>query len=245
MIKHSKNKIELGCESPWSKSTDEVLASLTVDSDQGLSHTEVTRRLHTFGHNELRAKKQRPIWAIFFDQFRSIVILLLMAAGALTILFQDYVEGVAILSVVAINALLGFFTEWRAIRSMEALKRLGRVDTVVIRDGIPRDSPAQLLVPGDIVVLEGGDIIPADMRLIQSSKLQADESSLTGPWHLSQVAMSILNTRFSRWAQVMAAWRSAGVLSDGREQSLFLLLPLPRTAGVIIARCLLLGAKTP
>ncbi len=184
MIKHSKNRtknrIESACETPWSMSSDEVLAALTVDPEQGLSHQEVARRLNEFGYNELRTKKRRPLWEIFFDQFKSIVILLLIAVGVLAIVFQDYIEGVAILFVVAINALIGFITEWRAIRSMEALKRLGSVDSVVVREGIPRDLPAQQLVPGDIVVLEGGDVITADMRLIQSSKLQADESTLTG-----------------------------------------------------------------
>ncbi len=151
-----------------------------VQPEHGLSSKEVRHRLLHFGLNQLSDKKPRSVYTILIDQFKSVVVLLLVVVGVLAILFNDHLEGVAIFAVVGINAIIGFLTEWRATRSMEALHRLGRVDTVVVRDGQMIEVTAQELVPGDIVALEGGDIVTADMRLIESAKLQADESALTG-----------------------------------------------------------------
>ncbi len=170
----------IGCESSWSELPETVLAAMQSDADKGLAASEAARRLHRFGHNQLRSIKRRPVWAIFIDQLKSIVVLLLLGAGFLALLFEDHIEGVAIFAVVGINTLFGFITEWRATRSMEALRRMGQVDTVVIRDGVAQHIPAVQLVPGDIVEVDGGNIITADMRLLTSAKLQADESALTG-----------------------------------------------------------------
>ena len=106
--------------------------------------------------------------------------LLLAVAAGVSFAFGDFIEGLAIGAVIVINAAIGFVTEWRAVRSMEALRRLSRVSATVRRDGQVRSIPAEELVPGDIVVLEGGDIVAADLRLLEASKLQADESALTG-----------------------------------------------------------------
>lgn len=171
---------DTGCEAAWTSSTTEALAELSVDPAQGLESEVVDDRRRRYGRNQLRAAKPRHVLSIVADQFRSIVILLLAGAGALAILFSEYVEGLAIFAVIAINGAIGFLTEWRATRSMEALKDLGRVDTAVMRDGVVQRIPADELVPGDIVILEGGDIITADIRLIEAAKLQADESTLTG-----------------------------------------------------------------
>ena len=165
---------------PWSVDAADILASLGTDASAGLSSTEATQRLQRIGPNQLRAAVRRRIASILLDQFRSVVVLLLIVAGSLAIAFGDHAEGFAIFAVVIVNGSIGFVTEWRATRSMEALGRLGRVDTIVIRDGIPRSRPAEELVPGDIVMLEGGDVVTADLRLVESARLQADESSLTG-----------------------------------------------------------------
>jgi len=165
---------------PWSVDAAAILASLGTDAAMGLSSTEAAERLKHHGPNQLRAAVRRHIASILLDQFRSIVVLLLGVACLLAVAFGDHVEGLAIFAVVIVNGSIGFVTEWRATRSMEALGRMGRVDTIVIRDGIPRSRPAEELVPGDIVVLEGGDVVTADLRLVEAAKLQADESSLTG-----------------------------------------------------------------
>ena len=170
----------LGCDTAWIKSAAETLTDLDVDPLLGLSTAEVASRQRQFGQNQLIVAKRRSILSICADQFKSVVILLLTGAGVLAFLFADHVEGLAIFAVVVINGSIGFLTEWRAIRSMEALGRLGSVETVVMRDGNVQSLPAGQLVPGDIVILDGGDIVTADIRLIEAAKLQADESTLTG-----------------------------------------------------------------
>ncbi|MGI9202767.1 MAG: cation-translocating P-type ATPase [Woeseiaceae bacterium] len=168
------------CDAPWSEAASKITTDLAVDPALGLDATAVAERRRVLGPNTLRAAKPRHLLAIAADQFRSFVILLLAVAGVLAIFFSEYAEGLAIFAVIAINGTIGFVTEWRATRSMEALKELGRVDTVVMRDGVVQLLPADQLVPGDIVILDGGDIVTADVRLIEAAKLQADESTLTG-----------------------------------------------------------------
>jgi Ca2+-transporting ATPase len=169
-----------GGDPAWNKSTGDVLENLQVDPLLGLTTAEVDSRRRQFGQNQLKIAKRRSVLSILADQFKSVVILLLTVAAVLAFLFADHAEALAIFAVIAINGSIGFVTEWRAIRSMEALSRLGSVETVVMRDGNVQSLPAGQLVPGDIVILDGGDIVTADMRLIEAAKLQADESTLTG-----------------------------------------------------------------
>jgi len=165
---------------PWAMEAPELLDALGVSADEGLAEREARIRIQRYGRNQLKTTEARHLLAILIDQFRSAVILLLVGAAIVAMTFGSLVEGMAILVVIAINTAIGFLTEWRAVRSMEALRRLGHVDTVVRRGGrISRISAADL-VPGDIVIIEGGDIITADIRLIEAAKLQADESTLTG-----------------------------------------------------------------
>jgi Ca2+-transporting ATPase len=170
----------VGCDAAWTKSAAETLADLHVDPLLGLRTADVESRQRQFGQNQLVAAKRRNVLSIAAEQFKSVVILLLTAAGVLAYLFADQAEALAIFAVIVINGSIGFLTEWRAIRSMEALGRLGSVETVVMRDGNVQSLPAVQLVPGDIVILDGGDIVTADIRLIEAAKLQADESTLTG-----------------------------------------------------------------
>ena len=157
-----------------------MLDALQVDPGTGLESASITGRLARHGPNQLRRIRQQRLRDILLDQLRSIVVVLLAAASAVAMLIGDVAEGLAILAVIVINSAIGFLTEWRAVRSMEALTRLGRVETVVIRDGATIAVPAEALVPGDIVVCEGGDIVTADLRLLESARLTADESTLTG-----------------------------------------------------------------
>ena len=176
----STSLVKEGSEGAWTRSITETLTHFSVDPARGLDALDAGKRQLRYGRNQLQAAKRRHLLSILADQFRSIVILLLAAAGMLAVLFSDYVEGLAIFAVLAINGAIGFVTEWRAIRSMEALAHLGRVETVVIRDGVVQKVSADELVPGDIVVFEGGDVVTADIRLIEAAKLQVDESTLTG-----------------------------------------------------------------
>jgi Ca2+-transporting ATPase len=159
---------------------DEVLQALEVSPGPGLAAREVKRRRKRYGRNRLRDTETQSAWEILVEQFKSIIVLLLVVAAALSFVFAKWVEGIAVLVVIVVNAAIGFITELRAVRSMEALQHLGRVGAKVRREGQVHEIPAQQLVPGDIAVLHAGDVVTADLRLIQASKLQADESALTG-----------------------------------------------------------------
>jgi Ca2+-transporting ATPase len=165
---------------PWTLSRDEILEDLSVAAEKGLGIAEVRTRRRRHGPNRLREHKRKSAWGILTDQFKSLILLLLAVAATLSFAFGEIIEGLAIVMVVAINAAIGFLTEFKAVRSMEALRRLGGISAKVRRQGQVREIPAVALVPGDIVILEGGDIVTADLRLTQASKLQADESALTG-----------------------------------------------------------------
>ena len=164
----------------WTSGVDQVLRELRVDAARGLDNAEVSRRRQDWGRNQLQASKRRSVLSILADQFKSIVIILLVVAGLLALLFAGPPEAFAIFVVILINAALGFLTEWRAIRSMEALRQFAQVSCVLLRNGVVREAAAEELVPGDIVFLDAGDLVPADLRLIEVAKLNADESTLTG-----------------------------------------------------------------
>lgn len=161
-------------------SPHEVLEAFGVDAAQGLHSQQVNRQRDKYGHNRLKQAKQRSAWAIFIDQFKSPIIALLAVAAVLAFTFREWIEGIAVIIAIALNAVIGFTTELRAVKSMESLQQLSKTQAKVRREGQVQQIDAEQLVPGDIVLLEGGDLVPADIRLIEASKLQADESALTG-----------------------------------------------------------------
>ncbi|MEZ4599532.1 MAG: cation-transporting P-type ATPase [Syntrophotaleaceae bacterium] len=167
-------------QKPWTLSSRETADRLNVSPDQGLSQQEVAKRREAFGDNRLREKEKASVWRIFVNQFKSLVIVILAVASLVAFLFGKGLEGFAIGIVLVINGFIGFFTELKARRSMEALQQLGEVQARVLREGQEREVPARELVPGDLVLVEGGDIIPADLRIIEADHLQVDESALTG-----------------------------------------------------------------
>jgi Ca2+-transporting ATPase len=158
----------------------DVLAQANVSLASGLSEREAASRLERYGSNKLITHPERTALSIFLDQFRSPVVWLLGAAAGIAALFGQWAEAVAILVVLAINTLIGFVTELRAIRSMEALRKLGSRASRVRRDGKLKVVAAEQVVPGDIILLESGDVVTADMRLLKAKNLLADESTLTG-----------------------------------------------------------------
>jgi len=126
------------------------------------------------------ARGTKSAAAILVDRFESLIFLLLAAAASTSFVVSEAVQGAAILFAILTNAAIGFVTEWRAVRSMEALRRLQRLEVRVRRGAETRTVAADDLVPGDIVPLDAGDVIPADRRLIETKKLRSDESRLTG-----------------------------------------------------------------
>ncbi len=161
-------------------SVDEVADGLITEVRRGLDEAEVDTRRQSHGPNLLRRQETKSVWAIALHQFRSIIVLLLAGAAAFAFLIGDVAESLAIIAVLIINAAIGFFTELRAARSMEALVRIAEVRTLVRRHGRLIQVDARDLVPGDIVILDAGDVVTADLRLVATYNLQSDESVLTG-----------------------------------------------------------------
>ena len=167
-------------ESPHAKSIKVVAERLEADPKTGLGKAEAQARLGTWGPNKLRQQKTKSTVAVLVHQFNSIIVWLLAAAAAMSFFLGDIAEGIAIIVVLLINSAIGFFTELRAARSMEALMKIAEVQTRVRRGGKVIKVDAHEIVPGDVVILEAGDVVTADLRLIEASNLQADESVLTG-----------------------------------------------------------------
>jgi Ca2+-transporting ATPase len=164
----------------WSLSVPDVLSRADVSQDTGLSDDEVAQRREQYGPNELHEAERRRWYWIFWDQFESVIILLLAVAAVGAFLLGDTIEAVAIAAVLGINGIIGFVTEMRALSSMESLQEMTEIETRVRRSGEERSIPADDLVPGDVGILEAGDVVPADLRVIDASRLQVDESALTG-----------------------------------------------------------------
>ena len=165
---------------PWSTPVEEVARALDVDPARGLTGDEAERRLAAHGPNEVAQEEGTSLWRLVVNQFLSPIVGVLVAAGLAALLAGEIVEAVAVLIAVLINAVIGFVTEYRALQSVESLRELGRTTAVVTRDGTPTEIAAADLVPGDIVQLEEGDVVPADLRLVEVANLQVDEAPLTG-----------------------------------------------------------------
>jgi Ca2+-transporting ATPase len=172
-------------------STDEsspVWHTLPVDATmshlqsapQGLAEVEVERRLARYGPNELQAAGGVSPWAILFQQFKNVLIIILLIATGLSAFLGQGVESIAIAVIVLFAVVLGFIQEYRAERAIEALRQMAAPTVTVIRDGKEIEIPARELVPGDLILLHAGDKVAADARLVESINLQVDEAALTG-----------------------------------------------------------------
>ncbi len=160
-------------------SIDEVSRDLGA-SNEGLTNQEAERRLVEFGPNELQAEKQVSPLQIFIGQFKSILIIILFFATIFSAVVGEIINAIIILAIVIASAGLGFFQEYRAERALEALKKMLSPAITVVRDGKEKRLDSSKLVPGDVIILEAGDKIPADARLFKIANLNVDESSLTG-----------------------------------------------------------------
>ncbi len=161
-------------------SAEEVLKSLRSDPGQGLSAVEVQRRQEEFGPNELRKEKAVSPFALFFNQFKNLLIIILLAATVLSVLVGEMLDAALIVAIVLLSAGLGFIQEYKAEQALEKLKRMLSPTITVLREGKETDVPSKDLVPGDILLLEAGDRIPADARLVEVRSLECDEAALTG-----------------------------------------------------------------
>lgn len=165
---------------PHARSINDVITELGGDLDRGLTSAEVKKRIKIYGENTLKQKKPRSALKIFVGQFLDPIIYLLGGAMLLAFAFGEWLEGFAVLIVILITVFIGFFMEWQAFRSIESLQKLAQTIANVVRDGSPKELKARFLVPGDIIKLDAGDVIPADARLIEHQALALKEAALTG-----------------------------------------------------------------
>ena len=170
-----------------SQSQNEVLKQLSVDPAKGLSAAEATARRDQYGENKLREKKKKTTFQRFLDQFKDVMILILIAAAVISFVvvcveknWGELFEPALILLIVILNAVMGVYQEGKAEKALDALKNMSAPHARVIRDGAETVIDAAELVPGDIIRLEAGDFVPADCRLLQSAGLKSEESALTG-----------------------------------------------------------------
>jgi len=163
-----------------SQEASEVAAKLDTHLQRGLTAEEAAHRLAHYGPNQLREIPRPGFWRMLLDQFNNFLVLILIAASLVSLLLGDYVEAIAILAIVILNTVLGVVQESKAEEALAALKRMTAPEARVIRDGHRQTIPAQEVVPGDLILLESGNYVPADVRLVESVNLQIDEASLTG-----------------------------------------------------------------
>ena len=161
------------------KTKEQALLELKT-REQGITQYEATQRLEEYGPNELKkARKLTPL-RIFLEQFRSFLIIILIAAVVISLLLGEFIDGMAILVIVMLNAILGFVQEYRAEKTLEALEKMASPTAKVMRNGSIVEVDRREIVPGDIIILEEGDRVVADSLLLQSSSLRIDEAMLTG-----------------------------------------------------------------
>ncbi len=159
---------------------DEVLRALDTSPKSGLTTEEAHRRLKEFGSNELSERPGTTLWQIILEQFNNFIVIILLIAVLISALLGDYIEAVAILTIVVLNALLGVVQERRAEEALAALRRLAAPEAHVIRDGHHLTVSGRELVPGDVVLLDSGNYVPADLRLVETVNLKIEEAALTG-----------------------------------------------------------------
>lgn len=163
-----------------SKSIKQVLEDFNTHAENGLKEQEVKKLTEKYGENKLQEKKGKTLAGMILDQFKDVLIIILIIAAIISIVLGEYVDGSFIIAIVILNAVLGVSQENRASNALKALKEMAAPVAKVIRDGKLVKLPSSALVPGDLIVLEAGDYIPADARLIESVNLKIDESALTG-----------------------------------------------------------------
>jgi Ca2+-transporting ATPase len=164
----------------WHQKNIEHVIEELGSSLQGISAARAHELLQKHGPNELTEKKKKTLFMMFLDQFKDFMILVLIAAAIISGIIGEASDTIAIIVIVALNAVIGFVQEYRAEKAMALLRKMAAQFALVIRDGTPVNIPASQLVPGDIVILEAGKIVPADMRLIETAQLKAEEAALTG-----------------------------------------------------------------
>jgi Ca2+-transporting ATPase len=212
-------------EMAWSQlETDELLKTLHTNIG-GLGNHEASMRLNDTGLNELPEKRSVPPYLVFISQFKSPLIYILLVSGVIAFIASDFVDGVVVFAVLLLNAIIGFYQEQKAARSLQSLKNLLSLRSIVIRDGLENEIDARHVVPGDIVLLQAGRKVPADMRLLQTNELSIDESVLSGestpvlksaqalePSGSTTASSSLISNNMALMGTITTAGRGVGVV---------------------------------
>ncbi len=178
----------------WHRLSIPEVFELLGSKQQGLSTLTAEEKIRQLGPNELQEGKKKSIAGMLLAQFKDVMILILLAAAVISGIIGDLTDTIVILVIVLLNAVIGFFQEYRAEKAMQALKQMAVTQARVFRDGSLAWLPATVLVPGDIVLLEAGNAVPADLRIIESVNLKIEEASLTGESHAIDKITSPLTT---------------------------------------------------
>lgn len=192
-----RNTVERGVvevmEKWFAESTTATARKLGSDWRQGLKKHEATERLEQYGENALTAKAKISPWCIFAEQFKDFMVLVLIGAAGISGFLGEHADALTILAIIFLNAILGFIQEYRAEKSLEALKELSTPQAKVVRNGTTSKIAARDLVPGDLILIESGDRIPADARLGEATELRINESSLTGESNAIKKTTAVIN----------------------------------------------------
>jgi P-type Ca2+ transporter type 2C len=164
----------------WHLTDIKEVLQVTQSSEEGLTNIEAEKRLETYGPNEIAAAKKNSPFILFLHQFKDFMILVLMAAAIISGLLGDVTDTIVIIAIVILNAIVGFIQEYRAEKAMEALKKMTVANVKVTRNNSVMTVSSAALVPGDIILLEAGNVVPADIRLFETVQLKVNEASLTG-----------------------------------------------------------------
>jgi len=164
----------------YQQSPQEVIKYLKTDRAKGLSNAEVKKRLEQYGPNELVERGKKSPWIIFLNQFKEVMVIVLIIAALVSAFLGEFTEVIVILAIVVLNAILGFTQEYRAEQAMEALKKMAVPFVRVRRDNHVQEISSHQLVPGDVILLESGNLVPADCRILENASLKTQEAALTG-----------------------------------------------------------------
>ncbi|HCX04746.1 MAG TPA: ATPase, partial [Clostridiales bacterium] len=164
----------------YTKSIEEIREELDVSLDKGLSNKDVEERKNKYGLNKIKEKEKKSLVSIFLSQLKDVLIYVLLGAAAITFIIGEHVDGIIILLVVLLNAVIGVVQENKASQAIAELKKMASPRALVKRDGKTIEIDSEEIVPGDVVILDAGRFVPADIRLTDSANLKIEESSLTG-----------------------------------------------------------------
>jgi Mg2+-importing ATPase len=188
-------------QSFWSISVAEMLKKLET-AKEGLTSDEAKKRLTLYGANLIKPKKRTDILTLLLSQFKSPIILILLFATGLSFFLRDPVDAIIILVIVLVSGLLGFWQEHSASNAVEKLLSIVQIKASVMRDGISKEIPIEEIVPGDIIILNAGDIVPGDGLVQESKDLFVDEAMLTGETFPVEKPLWASGRTLSGWARM-------------------------------------------